>query len=284
MFFLYHKTSYKTGKALAKALGFQNFGKVGRPVDLLLRWGNAAACGARQEINPATAILKASDKLTAFNVWSRLEDDSVQYPAFTTDRVVAQGWFDRGEVVFGRTRHGFKGHGIKIYESTDWELAQGVRLGQHELYTVGIKTKREYRLHVVGEEVIRVQRKYPTIAGTDFAWIKNHAAGFVFKQPRNALKTDRGRMAVRAVKELGLDFGAVDLVIDETGQPYILEVNTAPSCSPITATAYVNALASLIALRSAGDYIPNVAFHHLEGLRPEGEVVDEARAAVFAYA
>lgn len=281
MFFLYHKTSYKTGKALAKALGFVHFGKsiVGRPT-LLLRWGNAVAIpadGRTTEINPASGILRASNKLAAFETWARLEDDSVQYPRFTTSQVEAQAWANAGDVVFGRTRSGFKGRGITVYQPN-------TALGHHELYTLGIPTTREYRLHVVGSEVVRVQRKYPTVVGTDSAWIKNHAAGFVFRQPRLALHTKRTAMAVAAVKALGLDFGAVDLLVDRSDGTFVLEVNTAPACSPLTATAYVSALAKLIEAKSNGDYVPNVAFHHIEGLRPEGEVVDEARAAVLAYA
>jgi hypothetical protein len=223
------------------------------------------------------AINRASDKLDAFETWFSDETVGVEIPAFTIIQAEAQAWSDAGETTFGRTRRGFKGRGITIYPP-------GSAVGVHELYTKGIQTTREYRLHVVGGEVIRVQRKYPTVVGSESAWIKNHAAGFVFRQPRQALHQNRIRMAIAATKALGLDFGAVDMVIDNGQREYILEINTAPACSPLTATAYVNALASLIQERSNGAYIPNVGFNHLSGLRPEGEVVDEARAAVLAFA
>jgi len=51
--------------------------------------------------------------------------------------------------------------------------------------------------------------------------------------------------AVSAVEALGLTFGAVDLIVGDDGHTYILEVNTAPACSPRTAREYVNAVVVL---------------------------------------
>jgi D-alanine-D-alanine ligase-like ATP-grasp enzyme len=53
---------------------------------------------------------------------------------------------------------------------------------------------------------------------------------------------------VNAVVALGLDFGAVDLLIGDDGQTYVLEVNTAPACSPMTAACYIGAFQRLLGL------------------------------------
>lgn len=254
MFFLYHSTTRPTGKWLARALGARGFGTCKtlkqRPVDFLIRWGNSdqeERDGRTAVIQTARAIRAASDKLAAFRL---LAEADVSIPRFTTSADEANGW---GTTVFGRTRHGAKGHGITVFQPGD------ARWG-HALYTEFVPNTREYRLHVVGGNVVRVQRKYlerEELNGDGF--IKNHDHGYVFKQPQKALNTTRTDAAVAACAALGLDFGAVDMVIDERGKEYILEVNTAPSCSPLTGKSYVEALAALIHERTGREVIPNLA-------------------------
>jgi glutathione synthase/RimK-type ligase-like ATP-grasp enzyme len=137
--------------------------------------------------------------------------------------------------VLGRTRRGFAGRGITVYDHPNLAAAG------HELYTAYIPNRREYRLHVVGDRVIRVQRKYLE-RGDAESLIRNHANGYVFKAPAKDLNQSRKDTAVAAVRALGLDFGAVDLVVDNDGLEWVLEVNTAPSCSPKTLAAYTDAL------------------------------------------
>lgn len=276
MFFLYHKTTRPTGRVLAKALGFQHFGLAlrNRP-DFLVRWGNAipVPIAPGREINSTSGISRASNKLAAFNIF---KEANVRVPWFTRSQAEAQARYDAGEIIFGRTTHGSKGRGITVYDGI------GARLGVHELYTEFIPTRREYRLHVVGDQVVRIQRKYlEKRAENDTEYIKNYANGYVFKQPRTELKPDRKALAVAAIKALGLDFGAVDMVIDAEGTAIVLEVNTAPACSPLTGRAYVSALLQLIAERSGGDYAPQGNYGELQALNPSGEEADP-RAAVLA--
>lgn len=253
MFFLYHSTTRPTGKHLARALGATGFGTCKtlkeRRVDFLLRWGNSdqEQRDAGVVIQKAKAIRLASDKLAAFR---SLAEAGVPIPRFTTSADEANGW---GTTVFGRTRHGSKGHGITVFQPGD------ARWG-HALYTEFVPNDREYRLHVVGGDVVRVQRKYlerQELNGDGF--IKNHDHGYVFKQPQKALNTSRTDAAVAACAALGLDFGAVDMVVDQQGKEYVLEVNTAPSCSPLTGKAYVEALAGLIQDRTGRQVYPNFA-------------------------
>lgn len=254
MFFLYHSTTRPTGKWLAKALGFPGFGTCKtlkeRREDFVLRWGNSDQAwrdGDGSVLNPSSAIRTAADKLVALQ---RMAGSGVPVPRFTTDAGTAAAW---GTVVFGRTRHGSKGAGITV-------LQPGAVPWGHALYTEFIPNTREYRLHVVNGVVVRVQRKYLEREGLNGdGYIKNHDHGYVFKQPQKALNASRTDAAVAACAALGLDFGAVDMVIDDRGKEYVLEVNTAPSCSPLTGKAYVEALAALIHERTGREVNPNLA-------------------------
>ena len=108
-----------------------------------------------------------------------------------------------------------------------------------------IDAPREYRHIVVGDEVVRTQTKL-----ADDSWVRNHTTGarFVGRVTRR-LNADRYDQAVTAVKALGLDFGAVDQIIDQDGRAYVLEVNTAMAMSPLTLDTVASALQSLISQR-----------------------------------
>jgi glutathione synthase/RimK-type ligase-like ATP-grasp enzyme len=119
------------------------------------------------------------------------------------------------------------------------------------LYVEFIPNEREYRLHVIGGMVVSVQRKYlerPHLSEGGF--VKNHAHGYVFKTPERGLNASRHRAAIQAVELLGLDFGAVDMVVDHEGKEYVLEVNTAPALSPKRIEQYVTALRPLLDARA----------------------------------
>jgi glutathione synthase/RimK-type ligase-like ATP-grasp enzyme len=145
-------------------------------------------------------------------------------------------------VWLGRKRHGFGGKDIVVLQE-----GQAFLEGESEFFTRFLPNEREYRLHVVGGKVVRVQRKYlerPEDRRSEF--IKNHRNGYVFKAPQRSLRQARLDTAVQAVEILGLSFGAVDAIVTPDGTMYVLEVNTAPACAPLTAQAYIDALRGLL--------------------------------------
>lgn len=224
----YHRRVRPTGRRLARALGFTHFG-VNIPdrsvPSLLLRWGNAARGDAGTTVNRAEAIWKAGDKLASFRA---LREREISVPLFH------ESFPNEPGVWLARSRRGFGGRDIQV--------ANGYPVVGAEFYSRYVPNEREYRIHVVCGEVIRVQRKYlerPDWRRSEY--IKNHANGYVFEAPSRKLNKSRLDVAVRAVEALGLDFGAVDLVVGEDGLEYVLEVNTAPACSPLTLSAYVAA-------------------------------------------
>lgn len=211
---------------MADALGVEaGLSLRGRAPSVLIRWGSQRAVETDARIiNPARALALASDKLRAFEAMS---DAGVPVPLFAANLPT----MIEGSII-GRTRRGFGGDGIVIYED---EPQEG-----HELYVQFIPSEREYRLHVVGGDVVRAQQKMPT---DEPHAIRNHKNGYRFTGVvSRRLHSNRYEAATAAVRALGLDFGAVDLLIGEDDQPYVLEVNTAPACSPLTARVYAEAI------------------------------------------
>jgi hypothetical protein len=233
--FLAHRKTRPTGRVIAAGLGVEFGVQIRQIPHTLIRWGNAAQWDYDRNqhvVNKAGAISHAGDKLRTFQT---LQDAGILTPEFTVSPPL-----EGDGTWFGRSRRGFGGRDIAIY-------AQGTSAygyGQHDFFTRYIPNDREYRLHVVGDEVVRLQRKYPERPELDSqqGMVKNHKNGYVFKAPQKRLNHDRYEQAVAAVKALGLDFGAVDTIVDGSGTMYVLEVNTAPGCSPRTAQAYIDAL------------------------------------------
>lgn len=235
-FFVYHTRTRPTGRLLARALGIESgyASRARRQIsdgDVLIRWGTQEAIHAHiTTINPTGALALASDKLRAL---SRFEEEGVPHPEFVIENMAPDG------VWMGRKRHGFGGRDITVYENQTVLVDGPVP----EFYTKFIPNEREYRIHVYNGEVIRVQRKYldhPEQRRSEY--IKNYQNGYRFRQPTRRLNTSRLEAATKAVAALGLTFGAVDLIVDHEGREYVLEVNTAPKCSPLTAGHYVDAI------------------------------------------
>lgn len=229
--FLAHRRTRPTGRVLATALGIEFGVQIRSNPETLIRWGNAAEWAwdrVNHVINKASAISLAGDKYRTLEV---LRDASILVPDFQLSP------FDAGEYL-ARKRRGFGGKDITICNQPSLHVPGA------EWYSRYIPNNREYRFHVVGGEVVRTQRKYPDRPHLDThgGKIKNHANGYVFKAPQSKLRPARLETAIATVQALGLDFGAVDAIIDSREDMYVLEVNTAPACSPLTAQAYTNAL------------------------------------------
>jgi predicted ATP-grasp superfamily ATP-dependent carboligase len=250
MYFLYHKVSSKTGKKLGTALGIRRGqGRTAEQRPPLIRWGNAAEFNAPTILNQRNAILNASDKLQALTI---LAEAGVRVPEFQRHAPFDDGTW------FGRSRHGYGGRDIAVYSGH-------AAYGHHDFFSRYVPNKREYRIHVFKGEIIRLQGKWLDFPDQQTSpYIQNAANGFRFRTPNFALRPERTEMAIKAVEALGLDFGAVDLLVGEDGLTYVLEVNTAPGCSPMTARAYVEAIRHYV--QTEGYNMPAITYEVLEEL------------------
>lgn len=245
-YLLYHQSCSVTGRALRDALGIRFRGSKPRRdrgiYDIVLRWGSSLEFPARAELNNAEGIRRAANK------WSTLVAlKEAGLPTVPFERTI--GGLSDYDVVYARGNYGSGGKNLVVCYRGDNNIPPPA-----DFYTGGVDVHREYRVHVVGGDVIRIQGKYLEIPEDDRAngRVCNHANGYRFKTPQKRLNQNRLDDCVAAVKALGLDFGAVDLLLGTDRNHYILEVNTGPACSPKTLAAYVDAFTPLIRERVNG--------------------------------
>jgi glutathione synthase/RimK-type ligase-like ATP-grasp enzyme len=206
-----------------------------KPTRFIINWGsseNERFSYRCKILNRPESVLLSSNKLNTFHTWSL---DNVSCPEWTTDIDIARQWIEEGSIVFCRTRlQSHSGNGIVIAESNS-------DLVPAPLYTKYIKKKKEFRVHVFNNEVIDVQEKRRSMDSNTGFLIRNHANGFVFCRDNLIEPRDLRAVATHAVRALGLDFGAVDIIWNEHyNRCYALEVNTAPGLEGTTLQTYIN--------------------------------------------
>lgn len=205
---------------------------------MIVNWGNSylpTFFGAPR-LNKGEAVAVAANKLKSFEA---LKLAGVRIPTFWTTTPNRKG------IVVARTiLTGHSGAGIVVLRPDDGLVAA-------PLYTQYIKKSHEYRVHVFKGKAICIQekRKREGFEQTDNQkLLRNYDNGWNFvtndiRYPDANAKTSIEQEAIKAVDAIGLDFGAVDLVIGaKDGLPYILEINTAPAVSsPTVLEAYTTA-------------------------------------------
>lgn len=223
--------------------------------DFIINWGDSTCPYTDADVkngkvlNNALAIKTAANKLSAFRV---LKQAGVSVPAFATG---AEGVTWSGTTVARHKLTGHSGEGIEICPDPR-------TLPDAPLYVEYVKKKDEYRIHVVGDEVTTIQRKglRSDFTGEPNWQVRNHKNGFVFVRngdnggsvavPESVLEA-----AKAAIAALGLDFGAVDIVVSTADKkPYVLEVNTAPGMEGSTIQEYADAFQKLFDRRDNKGY------------------------------
>lgn len=211
---------------------------------VIVNWGNSQMPttwnGEAITLNKPSAVAIASNKLEAFKT---LYAVGVPIPDFTTDEDTATEWLAEGATVFARKKlNGHSGDGISILRpddiDVDWINAP--------LYVKYKKKRNEYRVHMFNGTVLSVQEKRrdrEVERDADQSLVRSHANGWVFC--REDVRYDTVRLpeiALNAVKALGLDFGAVDIIYNQREDAfYVLEVNTAPGLTGQTLQEYTDA-------------------------------------------
>lgn len=251
-----YKAGSKSAKRLAEGLDAKRIKKtrsnfVGDSLKTVINWGNsnlseeALKC---RVINHPDAVKIASNKRSFFeHIQEKIYQTGllVNLPDFTTSKRVAEDWLDYGHTVVERHKlTGNSGDGIKL-------KSEGDAIEEARLYVRYIPKKSEWRVHVVGDEAILVQRKARKrdVPDSEVNWkVRNHDNGFIFaRNEGEAPPSNIIEQAVAVVKACGLDFGAVDLIYNERANiAYVLEVNTACGMEGSTLDDYVEAFKRLL--------------------------------------
>jgi hypothetical protein len=169
----------------------------------------------------------------------------VPTPQVTSDVGLAVQWVRDGAAVVGRSPGHRSGSGMWPCISEAEVLASASEGATHWLQCV--EAAHEYRVHVVADRAIKTSEK---LGGQ--GWVRSWDNGWRFKVPTTSFEERKPvrRAARRAVRSLGLDFGAVDVLVDADGKVYVLEVNTAPGIVGIIETStfarYVEAITRLV--------------------------------------
>lgn len=225
---LLYKNGSQTGRLIAETLN-ASISRGLRSREPIINWGSGVDRKVkllpRKWLNTRESVDIAKDKLKTFQ---KLENN-VNIPEFTTSKTIAQQWVDEDVKVYCRTlTRGNRGRGIVIAETFNEVVTA-------PLYTKKVNADREYRIHVFQNEVLGVQRKIETEEGEILSHdIRNHRFGWRFSL-RDLDRVHEGikELGINAVRVLGLDFGAVDMLWNKEEEVgYILEVNTAPAIEP----------------------------------------------------
>lgn len=181
------------------------------------------------DINKPEAVALASNKGQALRIMS---DAGVPTPTLYTPQSEDFLWRDNTCLV-GRPDHHTKGRQFHIIRSKQG-FRHAYRAGCRHFMQF-IDAPHEFRVHVINNLVVKMSEK---LGGNGV--VRSFRHGWRFQSPTvGSEEREPARVAARAaVKSLGLDFGAVDVLFKD-GRAWVLEVNTAPSLIDSTLDTYI---------------------------------------------
>lgn len=198
-------------------------------------------------VNPPESVTNAADKLQT----KRL---------FDTAGVTTAPWWpdwnpDRFPVVV-KHRHGSRGTGVYLMKTPEelaaFFAARGEAYVKEHFIVERFKNYRfEYRIHATQTEAFSANRKARRDGvPEDQRWKHtfNNSVWFNEANPEFRKPTtweDIKAEAIKAVTALSLDFGAVDIKVNNRGEFFIIEVNSAPSLGGATRDSYLELLPRL---------------------------------------
>lgn len=238
--------STRLGKRVKRVRPDGNYRKVVRDNERVINFGSSIVPdwidGIPYEVvNTPEYVNEATNKVLALSKFNATEVPTLSW---TILKHQAEQWLIEGKTVV--CRHLLRssgGKGITLHNEGP--------LPDAPLYTQYKKKRKEFRVHVFGDNVIEVveKRKRNGFNRSDaFALaIRNHTNGWVFCRENIQEPPELRSVAILAVKALGLDFGAVDILWNEKeNKCYVLEVNTAPGIEGTTVKKYCDAIMEIL--------------------------------------
>ena len=248
-FVLFSNASCVTGRNLADYLGVPRGHSDSSQREYLFRWGSTS--GVRfipdeQTFNRMSKIEANTDKYNSLRV---MDSEGIQVPDYS--RTVE----DLSYPILVRSTNHREGQDINLIlqERDDY-------LTSNDFYTQYIPVQMEYRVHVAFGNILKLYEKRLRSESDNHPVIRNSGTGNVFLNPRDPVPEEVRDESLRALRALGLEYGAVDVILGENDEVYVLEVNTAPSLDEANIQRYGNAIAE----RAGLEDIPGMSNVELE--------------------
>ncbi len=221
-------------------------------------------------LNTPEAVSKAVSKRRSY---AAFKVHGVPTLEFTTDKTVAEAWLQQGVGVLCRRDGLSGGAGITFNPKGSKSCPQS------DFYTKYFPKTHEFRAHIAQGKMIDLTQKRlqngaskpedaesvkKIVRSLENGWVHTHQGMDIDDARRKRLE----EAAVGAVAALGLDFGAVDLLlrVPSTGPRKgadvlaVCEVNTAPGLvNEVTLQAYVGAFRSIYSSSSASRAVPVIS-------------------------
>lgn len=261
MIYFLHKSGYETGQNLyeelttideqeklskhSSAYRVGDIKKKWSKRDLIVRWGDSKNPELDSQLdgfgvkflNKAKAIIRNTNKLKALELFREngLNVPSIFYSKYDINKFP----------VLGRDRHHCGGTDIVIINGSNFGKNNHDLIPDKDFYIGVIPSSNEYRFHVFNGVVIRITKK--KFRGHDKdgnpvdekGIIKNDTYGWGHSHVDiEDINYSLLNLAIESVRIIGLEFGAVDMLISADGKPYVLEVNTAPRLNSIGLEIY----------------------------------------------
>lgn len=221
MIIAYSGKSARSAQLLAGAL--EDLGvdvSLNREYEADINWGRNQA---GSELNPD--ISNVTNKRVMRELFA---EHGVPMPLLYDNIADAELAIGLGDYVVGRPDKHSKGRGFWLCKSHA-DIRQALRgktyrNGKHKKaathFMEYIEAPREYRVHIFGGKSIRISEKKFGEAG------ETSTGEYITVKPQHNIKHVR-KAAKKAMKAVGLDFGAVDILANDT-ECWVLEVNSAP--------------------------------------------------------
>ena len=237
MIYVYPYQRYSdSAKKLKRILGARwlRSDRLVRANSVIINWGcSTPPLTQVPMINSPEGVALAANKLRFYR---SMDAAGVRVPKWTTEFGEARTWEN---VVSRLTLTGYGGKGIVLGHDP-----------RGKVFTKYVKKDRELRVHVFDGNACIVQEKRRKLDVPDHLvnWrVRNHNNGFVYaSELAGAVNLSVYQDCIKAVKSLGLTFGAVDIMITKSGKSFVLEVNTAPGLYGSTKYEYAKYLNQII--------------------------------------
>lgn len=215
---------------------------------IVINWGSSTvpnwATNGLEVLNSWENISVSVNKLKTFD---KLKESGVSIPDYTTDIEVAKVWIGEKNIVMCRTKlNSSQGDGIVVAKTVE-------DLVPAKLFVKYVKKEYEQRVHVMDGKVFDFTQKKKRAdwnveqEGEINTYVRSFGHGWVFCREDVILNNIVKEECIKAVKSLGLFFGAVDVCYNKNlNKAFIFEVNAAPGLQGTTLESYYTAFDNYI--------------------------------------